>query len=220
MQELKTIKARPLTLADFEDGTVVEGMEVYWRREHAGDITWDPATLKNVVLPKINDDEPTHWTTLTPTGDGRWFTVRGSVTVQSVYGMMVTFAPHQTSDDVYVADTEGEEIPLTPVYGAAATLTITMPGIDPEVLEEALGSFLQNFSDRARVTSMTTKPLADRRINVYENNGAVKGAPIALNILEGEGHAYYGQACFVGEVSRAEFERNMALLREAVGDKF
>lgn len=215
---METIKARPLTLADFEDGTIAKGTEVYWRREHAGDVTWDPATVERFNQPQITTTPNSFGSLQQETGDGRWFTSVGSLSVASVYGTTATFAPHRSGEEVYIADEEGEEIPLTPAYGSMVSLTVTMPGVSPEEAEEALGAFMRGLAS-GRVKTLKARPLADRRVNIYDNDGGQKGQTIALNVLEGEAHTVSGYMCsIVDVVSREEFERNMALLREVIGD--
>ena len=217
---METIKARPLTLADFEDGTIAVGTQVYWRREHAGDITWDPATVERFNKPEIVT-EPNRNRLQVETGDGRWFSSVGSLSIASVYGTTTTFAPRRSGEEVYIADEEGEEIPLTPTYGSLVTLTVSMPGVSPEEAEEALRYFMKNFSDRARVKTLTARPLADRRVNVYNNDGGQKGRALALNVLEGEAHTVPGyMTSIVDQASREEYERNMALLRESIHGEF
>jgi hypothetical protein len=214
---METNKVRTLSLQDFEDGTVEVGLKVYWRREHAREVTWDPATLIRVNLPEIVG-EKSDWHQWHETGDGRWYKQMGSATVESMYGVQVTYSPVKISN-VCIPDPEGEEVPITPQYGSMATLTVSMPGVHPDELELALMAFMENLA-QGRVTSLSTKPLAERRINVYEFNAGEKGAPIALNILEGEARTKTGyMASYVEEVSRAQVERNMALLRESLGNE-
>lgn len=211
---METINVSPLTLADFEDGTVTEGLKVYWRREHAGEITYDPATLIRVNLPQIVEEQSStrQWT---PTGDGRWYKQMGSATVESKYGTQTTYASAQCSD-IAIADPEGEEVTLTPEYGSAATLTVTMPGASPEELQQALEAFMGELVS-IRVTSVNVKPLADRRINIYENNEGRPGAAIARGVLEGEALHRFGYIGSITEqVSGAEHAHNMALLRETL----
>lgn len=197
---METIKARPLTLADFEDGTAVVGLDVYWRRSHAGDVTYDPATLVGV-------NPPSSWATGAPT----------SVRVESIYGAQTTYSCSGDCPDIWIPADEGEEIPLTPQYGASVTLSVTMPGLSAEEAKEALSAFMDTLST-GRVKSLYAKPLADRRVNVYEHNAGQKGRSIALNVLEGEAHTVHGfMSSVTEEVSREQVELNMALLRDSLG---
>lgn len=189
------IHARPLVLDDWLDGTVREGVTVYWKRDHAGEETFDPATLIRIKLPELTTEEPSTWNRREPAGEGRWFTSAGSATVKSMYGVeSLRVALAEPSRDVYVLcppDAEGAEaIAITPYWGASASIAVTVPGVQPEELAELLQRAVEEYMARipgARVNSAHGRPLADRWINIYvRRSGDDDKVLVASNVLEGE----------------------------------
>lgn len=195
------IRVRPITLADFENGTLREGMEVYWYHPHAGEVTWDPAEIIRFDKPEITTQEPGEFAWAPrrePTGDGRWYKVRGYIKIRSRYGLETIHATDLELTEVMLFHPEGEhQIVVTPEYGSLVTVYVTVPDAEPEVAEKLVLDRLSQGP--GYVANVSAKPLADRWVNIYEYDQGNKGTLIRANILEGERYAYNGLGMVVAE---------------------
>lgn len=191
--EDQTVYARPLTLDDWENGGVHEGAVVYWKRDHGGDVTYDPATLVKVQSPVLTSEKPSRSDSKMPAGEGRWFVKQGTATVKSMYGVE-TGVTCRAEPSWYIflpctSDVEdAQQIEVTPYYGATAAIAVTVPGMQPEELERLL---YDTLADRlplgARLTKASSSPLAGRRVNIYRREpGGSNKILVASNVLEGE----------------------------------
>jgi len=89
-----------------------------------------------------------------------------------------------------VEEPEGAEMQTVPIYGSMVTTTVFVKGVDHEeadriVAQAITSAFPDNYSKLRRHLS---RPVHDRRVNVYEFGGGEdgRGNAIALNVLAAE----------------------------------
>lgn len=85
----------------------------------------------------------------------------------------------------YVDDPDGTPLPLMPVYGAQATVSILVEGIDPDLLAEKVEALLvAEFGDAlGKNRKVKTRPVENRRVDVVD---ATSGTLHAVGILAAE----------------------------------
>lgn len=77
---------------------------------------------------------------------------------------------YATESGIFVADPDGEEMPLLPIYGAQATVSFVVKDISPEELERRVREALADEFGPAlrRNLKLRTRPVANERVDVYE----------------------------------------------------
>lgn len=182
--------ARPWRLADFDTAEI--GMTVYLRRDHAGAISYDAATLTGFTAPETTTVQSS-WCTDTPAGPGQWFTNHPSLALTTCYGVETTRGratgsagdgPVWDDQGVYLPDLDGEPIEVTPDYGAAGMLLVTIPGVSPGALLDLVRQALEGLPG-VQVEAHGGRRLADRRLNIYQMCNGGRGELLAVNVLEG-----------------------------------
>jgi hypothetical protein len=160
-----TVRARPVTAADLESGRVTKGGTVWVRRDHAGVVTLDQATIIWVR------------------SGGR--PLRPGLVVDSIFGyeQQGLLLPDDGVPDFYVEDPEGQEYEVTPVWGSAALVAVRMQGQLPAEADERLAAVLDGGDVHLRGTKYWV--VADRRVNIYaRGDGAGRGELLAADVLE------------------------------------
>lgn len=175
-----TVNARSPLATDFDapDGTAID---VIYRPVPEG--AYDRATLTIVSREAVDDTK-----------------ARIQVKLRSVYGneREGTFKTNTEVDDealafrtpmdtVMILDPKGDEVPLTPVFGAQIHLTLFVAGDSPEnALERAKKALEDEFGPEphgARIRRAQSRPVAERRVDVRDG---VTDEVRALNVLEAE----------------------------------
>lgn len=212
------VRPQEITVRPIRFDEIEEGRPVYRLRDHAGALSLDPAILRDVKTKPIRPGGLHPRKDAEPVGQerrARIKTVYGTETSINLYDNdaclraryddsrfpedLARAVDNQADPGAYVEDPEGDVVlPITPVWGAEAYVTLFAPGIDPDDLEEAVRQVLATRFPGARLSKVKTRPVADRRVNVYERDELgrydpekgsfeeVSWKPRALHILEAE----------------------------------
>ncbi len=94
--------------------------------------------------------------------------------------------PEQTRETIYVADEQGEELRLTPVYGARLSVGVVIKGIgSEEVVARAEAALQAEFGDAlGPVRSVTSQSAEDLRVDAFASSA--KEEVLARNVLAAE----------------------------------
>jgi hypothetical protein len=126
------------------------------------------------------------------------FTTEDAERAQRMYRTTGHRNPEAHRQRVYVADPDGQEMPLTPVYGAEATLGMIVKGVDPdEALRRAQAALEAEFGEALTLHKELSRPVRDRRVNVYDEDADPdKPRLLASNIIEASAHYLYAGSSY------------------------
>lgn len=104
---------------------------------------------------------------------------------------------------LFIEDENGDEVQVTDDWGSSATINLYVPGIDADALQKAVTEVLEATFPGALIPKVWTRPVADRRVNVYvgdyQSGEPSRRKMVGMNVLDAMSSHYANASSYFTE---------------------